>query len=288
MLEVSETQKSLMTWAAACSHSIGDAFDQTIATLNDFSELKGAHQLILRQLLISCHLSSESVLILVSNVKVWDAETVLRSVVEGTFKFVYLCLGTDSEIEKKITEYSEDLPEINRIKRHRRLSEFLTAVEDSESNQWKPFRDLLLSDEELQRLQANYPRTERKNLEHRWSFHSIASSFERSSIKELELLRHLFYQYGMGSHISHQDADGVAMICERNNRSDERRNAIELAHGAREVGDLSVMAFLRYIMVLYLTGKDTTPAIDHYNKQHDLHKEMSGAYAYWHTVEYQD
>jgi hypothetical protein len=147
---------------------------------------------------------------------------------------------------------------------------------------------LLLSDQEVQKLQTNYPRTKCKNLEHRWSFYSIVSAFEQSSIKELELLRHLFYQYGMGSHISHQDADGVAMICERNNRIDERRNAIELAHGAREVSDVSVMAFLRYVAALRLSGKDTQPAIDHYKKQHELHKEISDARAYWHTVEYRD
>jgi hypothetical protein len=97
MSNITEGQKNLMSWAAVCSHSIGDAFDETIATLNDVSRLQGAHQLILRQLLISCHLSSESVLILVSNVRLWDAETILRSVIEGTFKFVYLCLGACRE-----------------------------------------------------------------------------------------------------------------------------------------------------------------------------------------------
>ena len=288
MSDIGETQITLTKWAAACSHSIGDLFDQTIATLNQVSRLQGAHQLILRQLLISCQLSSESVLILVSNMKVWDAEIVLRSVIEGTFKFVYLCLGTDSEIDKKFSEYNQHLPEVNRIKRHKRLLEFLAVIEDPESKEWKPFRDLLLSDQELQTLEAHYPRAKRKKLENQWSFHSILSSFERSSVKELRLLRHLFYQYGMGSHITHQDADGVAMISERINRGDERRNAIIRAHGAREVSDLSVMAFLRHLSALHLSGKDTKPAIDYFNQQHKRHNEMSQAYAYWHDIEYRE
>jgi Family of unknown function (DUF5677) len=288
MTETNQVQNTLLRWAAACSHSIGEAFDQTIEALNGVSRLSGDQQLILRQLLISCHLSSESVLILVSNVKVWDTETVLRSVVEGTFKFVYLCLGTDSEIEERFSEYNEHLPEINRIKRHKRVSEFLTAVEDPESKEWKPFRDLLLSESELRTLETNYPRAKRKSMEHGWSFHSIANSFDRSSLKELRLLRHLFYQYGMGSHISHQDADGVKMVSERNNRSNERREAIELVHGAREISDTSVMAFLRYLSTLHLSGKDTKPAIDYFQKEHELHNEKSGAYAYWHDLEYRE
>lgn len=92
----------------------------------------------------------------------------------------------------------------------------------------------------------------------------------------------------MSSHILHQDADGVAVVLERNNRSDERRNAVELAHGARMISDLSVMAFLRYLVVLHLCGKDTQPAIEQYLKQEQLHNERTRAVAYWHDIEYRN
>ena len=247
-------QQKLIKWATDCSHSIGDAFDLTIATLKESPSPIHAFEPVLRQLLISCQLSSESVLILVVNGKLWDAELVLRSVVEGTFKFVYLCLGSKSEIEAKFSEFSVDLPEINRIKRHKRLSNLLAAIPDPQSNRWKPFRDSLLSAEDLQSLEALYPRALRKAMESRWSFHSIASSFADAPFN-LEPFKHLFFQYGMGSHILHQDADGIAVLLERTQRSDERREAIEAAHGARQVSDLSVMAFLKYLATLHVCGK---------------------------------
>jgi hypothetical protein len=285
MSDSNQVQETLMRWAAACSHSIGDAFDSAIAALQDGPSPVHAYEQVLRELFISCHLSSESVLILVSNLKLWDAETLLRSVVEGTFKFVYLCLGTKSEIEAKFREFSIDLFEIDRIKRHKRISDFLAAIPDPQSDEWKPFRDLLLPPEELQRLHSTYPRSSRKDIENRWSFHSIVNSFAGAPIN-LESFKHLFLQYGTGSHILHQDAVGIAVLCERTRRSDERREAIEMVHGAREISDLSVMAFLRYLAVLHLCGKDTQIAMQEYLEQEKLHNEKTHSRAYWHDIEY--
>jgi hypothetical protein len=221
----------------------------------------------------------------VSNLKLWDAETVLRSVVEGTFKFVYLCLGSKKEVEAKFKEFSVDLPEFNRIKRHKRISDFLAVIPNPQSDEWEPLREMLLPTEELQNLEALYPRTLRKTMENRWSFHSIATSFSGTPLN-LEPFKHLFFQYGMGSHVLHQDADGIAILCERTQRSDERREAVELVHAARLIGDLSVMAFLRHLATLHLCGKETAPAIDDYLKQEDLHNEKAHARAYWHDIEY--
>ena len=155
---LSPVQQKLIIWARNCSHAIGDHFDGTIATLNENGRPAHEYELLLRQLIISCHLSSESVFLLVSNCKLWDAEAVLRSVVEGTFKTVYLCVGSKEDIKAKFKEFGDDLPEINRIKRHTRLHEFLTHAPDADSDRWKPFRDLLLSDEEFQRLGTAYPK----------------------------------------------------------------------------------------------------------------------------------
>lgn len=289
-MALSPVQQKLIMWARDCSHAIGDHFDATIATLNENGSPVHEYELLLRQSIISCHLSSESVFLLVSNCKLWDAEAVLRAVVEGTFKTVYLCVGSKDDIKAKFKEFGNDLPEINRIKRHKRLHEFLTQAPDADSDLWKPFRDLLLSDQELQRLATTYPRAKRRDLEQRWSFHSIINSLSQaeSEVKWLGAFKHLFFQYGMGSHILHQDADGVGVVLERNNRSDERRNAVELAHGARIIGDLLVTAFLRYLVVLHLCGKETQPAIEQYLKQEQLHNELTRAGTHWHDIEYRD
>ena len=293
-INLSSVQQKLIVWARDCSYAIGDQFDATIATLKDTFSEKGTpvheYEPLLRQLIISCHLSSESVFLLVSHCKLWDAEAILRSVVEGTFKMVYLCVGNKEDIKAKFSEFAGDLSEINSLKRHKRLSEFLAHAPDADSYLWKPFRDLLLSDEELQRLETSHPKAKRRILEQRWSFHSIINCLSQAEaeLKWLAEFRHLFFQYGMASHVLHQDADGIAVVFERSQRDEKRREAVELAHAARILGDLSVMAFLRHLAALHLCGKDLQPAIDHYKKQEQLHNEHANATAYWHDVEYRN
>jgi len=286
MTDLPAVQSTLIRWAAECSHVIGDTFDAIVKALESNPiRLEGYHG-ALRQICDSCHLSSESALILISNQKLWDAESVLRSITEGTFKFFYLCLGTPSEIEQKFRAFDFDLPNINRLKKHVRITGFLSAIPNPESPEWRPLRDLLLTDDELLHLRSLYPRTRRRQLEQQWSFHGIISSLAAAKLPGIHKFKHLFYSYGTASHTVHQDSEGVGMLWERNQRSRERREAVELAHGAREIGDLSVMAFLRHFASLHLCGLDTKAALEDYARQNEMHKEHAAADAYWHQVEY--
>lgn len=279
-------QPKLLEWSAVCSNVIAEGFERTVETLQDYSNPVVEYPVVLRRLLGSCHLSSESVLILISNNKLWDAETVLRSAIEGTAKFVYLCIGDEPSLKTKFNEYYNDLSEITRLKRSQRLKQFLATVSNSQSNEWEPFRDLVLSDEDVEDLETRYPRNARKQMEHRWSFHSIVNSFHKSGINGLELFRHLFYGYGQGSHILHQDSDGVNVLWERLERSEDRQKSVEVAHGAREISDLIVMTFLRYLAASHLCRKDTQPAIDFFSGQQELFEEFDKARVRWYAIEY--
>jgi len=75
---------------------------------------------VIAQLQISCHLTSESTLLLILNCKIWDADILLRSVLEGTFKLIFLLKGSNEEQISKAKEYWELLPDIMRLRRHLR------------------------------------------------------------------------------------------------------------------------------------------------------------------------
>ncbi len=286
MPEFSPSQQKLIGWANVCSHSIAEAFETTLDALMQYSNPIVEYPVVLRRLLGSCHLTSESALILIYNNKLWDAETLLRSAIEGTSKFLYLCVGNETTNQTRFDEYYNQLPEINRLKRNHRLTDFLAQLPNPDEDEWKPFRDLLLSAKDEEQLETLYPRSARKQMEHRWSFHSIANSFYESGIPELALFKHLFFGYGQGSHVLHQDSDGVNMLWERNERSEDRRTSIEVAHGAREISDLLVMAFLRYLTTLHLCGEDLQPAIDFFSQQQHLFDEFHLAQDTWRKIEY--
>lgn len=254
----SNVREQLLALTSKCSHTLHDNHKTAADFLNSGAIKSQRLVRNLGMLLNSCHLTSESALILVAYCKLWDADALVRSVIEGTYKFAYLCLGSDSEIEQKLTEYEDDLHEINRLTRHSRVESLLSAVKNPRSTTWKPLRDLLINDEEVARLSTRYPKKLRTQLKQKWSFHGLAESIAKSDRKGMEGFRQLLYSYGMSSHIIHQDWDGVGMVWDRIRRSDERREAIELAHAAREVSDLSVMGALRYTMLLEASGAEKT------------------------------
>ena len=57
------------------------------------------------QLFIDCHLSSESVLLLLCAEKEWNADLLVRSVLEGSLKLTYMLRGSQEEAAIKVREY---------------------------------------------------------------------------------------------------------------------------------------------------------------------------------------
>jgi len=67
------------------SHLIGEYFDFAKPYIDkEFRGLELKVRFVSAQLFIDCHLTSESILLLVRAEKEWDAELLARSVVEGT------------------------------------------------------------------------------------------------------------------------------------------------------------------------------------------------------------
>ncbi|MGV3659854.1 MAG: DUF5677 domain-containing protein [Prosthecobacter sp.] len=182
-----------------------------------------------------CHLSSESILILTGNMKLWDADALVRSVQEGTVRFIFLCHGNNEERRIKLYEYGELMPLFSRLKRHRRARSIIECGLIQDPTQLSPFKDLLISAEEADKIENQFSKKERKRIEQRWSFTEICNELQRSA-KPYVGLGNLLHYYGMSSHVLHQDRDGTAMVLERMRRDVHRRDAVELAHAGRMQG----------------------------------------------------
>jgi molecular chaperone DnaK (HSP70) len=90
----------------------------------------------------------------------------------------------------------------------------------------------------------------------------------------------------MGSHLIHQDADGIGMIWERESRNKERRESISMAHAGRELSDICIMAMLRARMTLYLNGENRSALEEMQNKFESIDSKVSEEIKHWHTLEY--
>ena len=236
-------QAQLAAWAEEASILICDIFDEAKPLFTDATFPDRREGLTLWQLQCGCHTSSESTLVLVANLRLWDADVVVRSVTEGSLKFAFLLLGDAAERKTKLHEYEHVLFELSALKRSARVEEILAVMPADEDSQ--SLRELVLSPEHAEQIRAAYPREVRRTIEQRWSFGEICAALKRTGTPGLSHLGLMMYNFGMSSHVAHQDIVGVGMAWDRNGRSVERREAVELAHGARMISDVTVMSWIR-------------------------------------------
>lgn len=284
--KLDNVQQDLLQIASECSFAIGDGFDACVTLLESLRAEQPLRVHTLRKLLDSCHLTSESVLILVANNKLWDADILTRSVLEGSLKLSNIAYGTKEEVETKLHEYCHVLPEITRLKTHDRLSQFIEFVGDQVTVDTIPYQDLLLSKEDLASIRARFPKSDRKVIEEKWSFHRLSQELSKTNIPELGVYTHLLHGYGMSSHLLHQDYDGISIIYDRNNRSDERREAVELAHGSRMISDVYTANQLRHSILLRLLNREPSSMTEIYSKYDELGKKLHDLYVRWVEIEY--
>lgn len=284
-------QKNLETfsdWATDCSEAVDKLLDLTAPFLLDKPIIDPKHQFVLRHLAVTCNRATQSTLVVITSGFIWEAEILLRCVVEGSFKYAFLCHGDESALSKKLDEYWEQLFEISKIKDHQRVSDMLQHVENPDSLEWKPLRDLQLSSEELSQLQQNFPRIRRKQIEHGWAFNEIIGELSKADPTNFQGFTGFAYNYGLSSHLIHQDSSAVRLIWDRNVREEERKRPLELAHAARIISDLISMASFRAIMTYKLHQQDTAPVISLYNSYNKLFEDIQNSYNSWLKAEYGD
>jgi hypothetical protein len=277
----------LRAWAYTCQSALHELF----SLYKPFFLLDSGDReadFVLWQLSANCMMTSESALLLVQSARVWDAEMLVRSVLEGTYKFAFMCVRDDSERSQRIREYYDDLPEISRIKRHERAVALLADVENPDAPECRPLRDLLLADEEIESLRQQFPRKARQALEQKWAFIPLAQSLAQSELPGADAVARMVHGYGMSSHLLHQDGSGVAMVWERQSRSKDRESAINLSHGAREISDLLNMSVYRLVAAYHLKGMDPASVYSVRAKYKPLTDELGRAYTEFYDLEYGD
>ncbi|MBY3115646.1 DUF5677 domain-containing protein [Rhizobium laguerreae] len=257
----------------------------TMAPVARYQGWKHPELRTLADLLSASARTSESALLLVAHVQLWDAEILVRSVTEGSLKFCYLLQGR-KDFEERHRQYAHDLYQIGLFKDHKKAVELLATVPDPDNRVWKPIRDRLLSDAELTSIGNAFGSTERRSLEGRWGFTGLIGELARSGDELTRGFTGFSHGYSMASHIHHADAIGTSMAIERDLRSTERRDAILLTHGARLISDTLSCFYLRLAVGYRFIQHDFEPVALAAEKIRKLQEAFDGVYQDWMSVEY--
>jgi len=278
-------QLQLIGWATQAQRALVDYAKCFGAVAADQNRLTDQVEFAVGQLQFRAASTSDSALFLIGHLKLWDAEILVRTVAEASLKLTYICVGERVEQEERTDEFLRMLPDLTRMKRHTRAQDLLGRLPQTASGQWRPISDVLIPSEELDALKARYPKERQKSVENRWGFIRIGETLGRSGT-EFKELAGLAYLYGMGSHSVHQDGDAILMMWERDQREENRREAIERAHAAREISDILAFAFLRARAAYKAVDLDLAPVIEVAARYRSLEDEMHEAYQAFHALEY--
>ena len=234
------------------------------------------------QLFLQCQLTSESIICLLGERKEWDASILLRSVMEGTAKYLYILQGNKNETLEKAYEFWCILPEIVDVKHSDRVKDLYTKLAIPQKS---PFADLVLDEQEHKSLLNKYSRADRKKIEQRWAFSEILKSFENT---DLEPFKALFFEYGMCSHLAHMDAVGVGMTRERILTSSPNRDIIQLAHIAKIAYSICYLEKIRTQILLMKLEQKLEPIYQLDQKYAGLYNELLEAEKIFYETEYSE
>jgi hypothetical protein len=270
-----------MAWRGFC------AFRELMPLHAPLNDLVGSlrHRHAMRALSSACLRGTDSALYLVHGLRLWDAELVLRSVLEGTLKFGYV-LESPATLTIRCVEYSDTLPSIAKLRWHDKATAALTAVRNPHADEWQPFRELLLPEEEVERTRAAYPRKMRAEVEGRWGFTALVNAVSKQGGAFGPGAKSVLHSYSVASHLQHMSCEGVDLPFERDTRPQARREAIELAHAARLVSDCFHYTFHRVGAVLRFFGRPTDQLEDVRARHQPLLAELKEAGVEWTRIEY--
>jgi hypothetical protein len=179
----------------------------------------------------------ETVISLIIDDKLWDAEIILRSALETFIKLLFITTSSGEEREKRIHEYWYSLAEINSLSMSEQGKRNLKYFGNSELHKLA-YLPLILSDENEKILRDKWSRRKRPELEQKWSFSEMLKSISDSYHGQpMEMFLALTHGYRMSSHVMHGDELGISIIKERENRPQEERDKADRGHFLRLISD---------------------------------------------------
>lgn len=221
----------------------------------------GNEQDVTVQLFSSLHSTSESILILLLNRAICDADVLLRTVMEGTIKYCYLMVGTPEERHEKYVEYKQKLTDIDTMADHQKALEAITVLKEFSSNSTIPFELMLLPEEKLDELKLLYPARKRNEIKQRWSYQALLRSLAKTNA-EYEAQLGTLSTYSQTSHLCHYDWTGLSTRQSQIMHADTESGELsDIAHALRIMDNVLSMYLFRvaeYMRGNKFTSKDVS------------------------------
>lgn len=281
-----DSERQIRAWAVEANTAVMNLMP-LCAPIKDIEvdrELKRAVML----LSTACWGTTQTILYLVAGFRLWDAEVLTRSLTEGTIKFGYI-LEKPETFAARCTEYRFALPSVAKLRWHARAEAAINASPPNTPEiELRPFRDLLVPDDQRASVRARYPREARANLERRWGFTELVESVSKPDGAFGPGAKALLHHYSLASHLYHMSYEGVDMPLERDQREPERKMAIQKAHAAQLLASSYNLAVLRILVLCRFCGISLEALRGKMTESKSLRDQLNFANGQWSSIEYPD
>lgn len=231
--------------------------------------------------------STESAFLLMAYGQLWDAEVIARSVFEGSLKFAYILQSADN-FRARFDEFCEEMFDLARMKDDQKAREVLSQVSNPDANEWNGIRGQILPDEEREQLRGRFDKATRRAMETRWGYTGLLDSLSKSGDPLYKKFSGLSAGYSLASHIHHADYVGVSIAMEREDRNDERRDAVHWAHLSRLISDCFACFQIRLVAAYRFVGGDPSDLNEVARRIDQLREHMRPAFDHWSKLEYDE
>lgn len=195
-------------------------------------------QEVIYSLFYTLNQTSESTLILLENKAIFDADILLRCVLEGTIKLCYLLNGNKDQQKRNFDEYKL-LQQNEENTEHRNIIKTRDAINKFEGENRLLFDSLFnsLKQEELEAEWRNLERKEQNKIINKWKFNNLLDTLKESP--EYEAQEGLRLHYSRACHFAHFDITGVTTRFDISQISEQNLLEIEeLEYGLRIISNL--------------------------------------------------
>lgn len=208
----------------------------------------------LEELMFSVNMTTDSAILLIENLRVWDATILLRSVLDGAARICYLLSAkTDAEEAARLHEFQDLLPRAEMGG----LDKPLTGMINSRyytGNDWQrdPILDPIKDVVEDLKPGAGEGQMLRE-LKGRWNFFRLSLNL-RECCSSWSGFAPLFeYRYALSNQLVHKTDTGCGQVLERFLREPSYRSISNLAHSESV---LITLCFATYIRVVMLSERE--------------------------------
>ena len=251
-------------------YSINDLVVMARNFMNDCANVSYSHLLSARNIevtkylfktvhnmMLSINLTSDSILLLLSKNRTWDASILLRSVIEGTARLCYMLVPSSPDEEiVRINEFSELLPRKELGSLEQRVAKIMKgAFYQGEGGVcFGPIKKVI-DDQKTKGGEGSRIREVSK----KWEFWSVTKTLRNECTLWSEMADWWEYRYAMSNSLVHKTDTGCGEIAERADRNSKHREISDLSHTASLVIDNCMLCYARFaILSRRIKGDDTS------------------------------